>query len=173
MRALVVAAAKNPILPEMKEVIWFTLAFIILFFLMKRFALPPVQKAMQDRTEKIRTNLEEAEGVRNEAQEVLDRYKRQLAEAKDESNRIIEEARETADNLRQDLMERAEREVEELRQRSRDEIAAAQQRATSELQSRIGAMAIELAERVVQESLDRDANMRLIERYIEEVGARG
>ena len=173
MRALVVAAAKNTILPEMKEVIWFTLAFIILFFLMKRFALPPVQKAMQDRTEKIRTNLEEAEGVRNEAQEVLDRYKRQLAEAKDESNRIIEEARETADNLRQDLMERAEREVEELRQRSRDEIAAAQQRATSELQSRIGSMAIELAERVVQESLDRDANMRLIERYIEEVGARG
>ena len=173
MTNLLIAAAKNPILPEMKEVIWFTLAFIILFFLMKRFALPPVQKAMQDRTEKIRTNLEEAEGVRNEAQEVLDRYKRQLAEAKDESNRIIEEARETADNLRQDLMERAEREVEELRQRSRDEIAAAQQRATSELQSRIGAMAIELAERVVQESLDRDANMRLIERYIEEVGARG
>ncbi len=169
---LLVAAAKNPILPEMKEVIWFTGAFFILFFLMKRFGLPPVQKAMQERSDKIRNNLEEAEQVRNEAQDILQQYKRQLSEAREESNRIIEEARQTAENLRRDLTQRAEAEAEEMRQRSREEIRAAQERATSELQSRVGSMAIELAERVVQESLDRDANLRLIERYIEEVGAR-
>ncbi len=171
--ALVFAASSNPILPKSKEIIWFVVAFTILFFIMKKYALPPVQQAMEQRSEKIRGNLEEAEQVRNEAQEILQQYKRQLAEARDESNRIIEEARETAENLRRDLTQRAESEAEEMRQRSREEIRAAQERATAELQSRVGALAIELAEKVVQESLDRDANMRLIERYIDEVGTRG
>ena len=166
------AAAKNPILPEMKEVIWFTGAFLILFVLMKKFAIPPVQKMMNERSEKIRDNLEEAEQVRNEAQDILKQYKRQLADAREESNRIIEEARETAENLRRDMLQRAEDQVAELRERSREEIRAAQERATSELQSRVGTMAIELAEKVVEQSLNRDANMRLIERYIEQVGSR-
>jgi len=170
---LVVAAGKNPILPETKEIFWFTLAFIVLFILMWKFALPPVQKTMSQRSEKIRDNLEEAEQVRNEAQDVLKQYKRQLAEARDESNRIIEEARETAENLRRDMLQRAEDQVAELRERSRAEIKAAQERATSELQSRVGTMAIELAEKVVEQSLNRDANLRLIERYIDQVGSRG
>ena len=167
----VVAAAKNPILPESKEVIWFTLAFAILFFVMKKYALPPVQEAMEARTEKIRRNLDDADRIKEEAQSVLEDYQRQLADAKQESNRIIEEARQTADQLRRDLMQRAEAEVTELRERTREEIRAAQERATSELQARVAELAIELAEKVVESSLDRDRNMQLIERYIEQVGA--
>ncbi len=170
---LLIAASSNPILPKSKEIIWFVVAFAILFFLMKKYALPQVEQTMQERSDKIRGNLEEAEQVRNEAQDVLKQYKRQLADARDESNRIIEEARQTAENLRRDMMERAEAQVAELRERSREEIKAAQERATSELQSRVGTMAIELAEKVVEQSLNRDANLRLIERYIEEVGSRG
>ncbi|HSH59322.1 MAG TPA: F0F1 ATP synthase subunit B [Acidimicrobiales bacterium] len=169
---LLVAVAKNPILPELKEVFWFLIAFAILFVVMWKKALPGVRQAMNERSEKIRDNLEEAEQVRKEAQGVLKQYKRQLADARDESNRIIEEARETAENLRRDMMQRAEAQVAELRERSREEIKAAQERATSELQSRVGTMAIELAEKVVEQSLNRDANLRLIERYIEQVGSR-
>ena len=166
------AAAKNPIVPEMKEVIWFTLAFVVLFILMWKYALPKVQQTMDERAETIRRNLDEAERVRNEAQGILEEYQRQLADAKNEANRIIEESRQTAEQLRRDLMQRAENEVEELRERSRQEIAAAQERATSELQSRVADLAIELAERVVEQSLDREANTRLIESYIEQVGSR-
>lgn len=169
---LLVAAAKNPILPETKEIFWFTLAFFVLLILMWKFALPPVQKAMNERSEKIRSSLDEAEQVRSDAEKILKQYKRQLSEARDESNRIIEEARETAENLRRDMMQRAETQVAELRERSREEIRAAQERATSELQSRVGSLAIELAEKVVEQSLNRDANLRLIERYIEQVGSR-
>jgi F-type H+-transporting ATPase subunit b len=171
--SVLIAAAKNPILPEMKEVIWFSIVFVFLFVLMKKFALPPLQQAMEERSNKIRNSLEEAEQVRQEAQSILEDYQRQLSEAKGEANRIIEEARDTAENMRRDLMERAESEVEDLRQRARDEITAAQERALSDLQSRVGAMAIELAEKVVESSLDREANQRLIDSYIEQVGARG
>ena len=117
--------AKNPILPEANEIIWGSVAFIILLVGMWRFAFPAVTKMMNDRTERIRANLDNAEKVKTEAQSILDEYQRQLADARGEANRIIEEARQTADSLRRDLMTRAEAEVAELRQRSQDDIRAA------------------------------------------------
>jgi F-type H+-transporting ATPase subunit b len=163
--------APSPILPEPKEIIWGSISFLALFFLMSRFAYPGIKKGMEARTEKIRGNLDEAERVKTEAATVLEDYKRQLADARNESSRIIEEARQTADQLRRDLMQRAEAEVAELRQRTREDITAAQERAMADLQSRVGAMAIELAEKVVEANLDRDANMRLIDSYIAQVGS--
>ncbi|MEO7836524.1 MAG: F0F1 ATP synthase subunit B [Acidimicrobiales bacterium] len=163
--------APSPILPEPKEIIWGAISFLVLLFAMTKFAYPAIKKSMDARTEKIRTNLNDAERVKTEADTVLEDYKRQMAEARNESSRIIEEARQTADQLRRDLMQRAEAEVAELRQRTREDIAAAQQRATADLQGRVGELAIELAGKVVEANLDREANMRLIETYIAQVGS--
>ena len=162
--------APSPIIPEPAEIVWGSLSFIILFGLMAKLAYPAIKKGMEARSNRIRENLDDAERVKGEAEAILEEYQRQLADARNESNRIIEEARQTADQLRRDLMQRAEAEVAELRQRSRDDIAAAQERATADLQARVGELAIELAEKVVEASLDRDANMRLIESYIQSVG---
>ncbi|MFP5375362.1 MAG: F0F1 ATP synthase subunit B [Acidimicrobiia bacterium] len=165
--------APSPILPEPKEVVWGSISFFALLFLMWKFAYPGIKKGMDGRTNRIRENLDDAERVKAEAQSVLEEYQRQLADARNEANRIIEDARQTAEQLRRDLMQRAEAEVAELRQRSRDDIAAAMHRASADLQGRVGAMAIELAEKVVEANLDRDANMRLIDGFIASVGAGG
>ena len=165
--------APSPIIPEWSEVFWGALSFVLLFFLMRKFAFPAIKQSMEARTNRIRENLDEAERVKTEAQGVLEEYQRQLADARNEANRIIEEARQTADQLRRDLMQRAESEVAELRQRSREEITAAMDRATADLQGRVGTLAIELAEKVVEANLDRDANLRLIEGFIQSVGSNG
>ena len=165
--------APSPIIPEASEIVWGTISFFALLFLMWKFAFPGIRKGMEGRTARIRQNLDDAERVKAEAQGVLEEYQRQLADARNESNRIIEEARQTADQLRRDLMERAESEVAELRQRSREEITAAMERATADLQGRVGTLAIELAEKVVEANLDRDANLRLIDRFISSVGSNG
>ncbi|HUR18340.1 MAG TPA: F0F1 ATP synthase subunit B [Acidimicrobiales bacterium] len=163
--------APSPIIPETKEIVWGSISFLALLFLMSKFAYPALKKSMDARTAKIRGNLDDAERVKAEAAKVLEDYKRQLADARNESNRIIEEARQTADQLRRDLMQRAEAEVAELRQKTRDDISAAQERAMADLQSRVGDMAIELAGKVVEANLDRDANIRLIDSYIAQVGS--
>ena len=165
--------APSPIIPESKEIVWGSISFVILFILMWKLAYPGIKKGMEARTNRIRQNLDDAERVKSEAESVLEEYQRQLDDARNESNRIIEEARQTADQLRRDLMQRAEAEVAELRQRTREEIAAAQERATADLQSRVGTMAIELAEKVVEANLDREANLRLIEGFISSVGSNG
>ncbi|HEX2038843.1 MAG TPA: F0F1 ATP synthase subunit B [Acidimicrobiales bacterium] len=163
--------APNPILPATNELVFGALSFALLFGLMYKFAYPAVAKAMEARTARIRENLDDAERVRTEAQTILEEYQRQLADARNEANRIIEEARQTADQLRRDLMQRAEAEVNELKQRTQDDINAARDRTMGELREQVAGLAIELAEKVVESNLDRQTNLALIERYIEQVGS--
>jgi F-type H+-transporting ATPase subunit b len=161
--------APSPILPATNEIIWGALSFIVLLAALTKFALPAVRKMMEARTERIRTNLDEAERVKGEAQSLLDDYQRQLADARAESGRIIEEARQTADAMRRDLMARAEADAAEARQRSQADIDASIARAEGELRQRVAELAIELAEMVVQRSLDRDSQMQLVNSYIDEL----
>jgi F-type H+-transporting ATPase subunit b len=163
--------SKNPILPAGNEIVWGTISFVVLFILMAKFAFPAVRKAMEARTERIRNNLDEAERVRGDAQQILADYQRQLNDARSEANRIIEEARQAADQLRQELVRRAEAEVAELRERNAADLRAAQERAISELQSQVRTLAVDLAEKVVGANLDRESNLRLVDRFIEELNA--
>ena len=160
----------SPIQPALNELIWGALAFITVFALLSKFAYPAIRKAMEERTNKIRESLDDAERTKAEAQTILEEYQRQLNDARNEANRIIEEARQTAEQLRQDLTQRAETEVAELRRRSQEEIGAAQQRATADLRAQVAELAIELAEKVVERNLDRDTNLALIESFISQVG---
>jgi F-type H+-transporting ATPase subunit b len=161
-------ATTNPILPAMNEVIWGALSFAILFILIAKFAYPAVKKGMDARADKIRGSLDEAERTRDEANGILEDYRRQLADAKNESARIIEEARQSADKLRQDLKKQAEAEVAEIKSRAQEDIAAQVERAMGDLRARVADMTIELTEKVVQRNLDRETNLALIERYNDE-----
>jgi F-type H+-transporting ATPase subunit b len=164
--------APNPILPSGTELLWGSVAFVVLVVGMWKFAFPAVQKAMQARTDKIRGNLDEAENVRQEAQGILAEYQRQLADARGEANRIIEEARQAADQLRQDMVRRADEEVAELRRRSIEDLKAAQERVMGQLQLQVRDLAIELAEKVVGANLDRTRNLALVDQMIAELEAR-
>ena len=161
--------AENPILPATNELIWGTLAFVLLFAFLAAKGYPAVKKAMDDRTNRIRSSLDEADRTRVEAQSVLADYQAQLADARAEASRIIEEARQTADAVRRDLQARAEVEIAELRQRNAEQIGAERDRVLSELSGQVKGIAIELAEKVVGANLDREANLRLIESYINSV----
>ena len=163
--------AKNPILPEANEIIWGSLAFIVLLFFMWKFAFPAVTKMMNDRTERIRANLDNAEKVKTEAQSILDDYQRQLADAKNEANRIIEEARKTADSLRKDIQAKAEQEAQNTIARAQEEIRGERDRVFQELKAQVGELSLALAGRMVGESLDRDRHLRLVDDYIRELGA--
>ncbi len=163
--------APNPILPSTTELLWGTVSFVVLCALMYKFAFPAVQKAMAARTEKIRTSLDEADKVRSDAQAILEDYQRQLADARNEANRIIEEARQAADQLRQDMVRRADEEVAELRRRNTEDLQAAQARVLSQLRLQVRDLAIELAEKVVAENLDRERNLTLVDQFIAELNS--
>jgi F-type H+-transporting ATPase subunit b len=116
---------QNPILPASNELIWGTVAFLILLFLMYRTVFPSINQAFKDRRANIEGKLEKAEKDREEAEQLLEQYRRRLRDAEDETQRILEEARSNA---------------------------------------------VELATRVVGDSLDRDRQLRLVDEYIDELG---
>jgi F-type H+-transporting ATPase subunit b len=159
----------NPILPEPDELIFGTLAFLIVFVALARYAFPRLNQALRERREKIRQDLERAERAREEAEASLRRYEQQLQEARAESGRIIDEARKTAEQMRRDLLAKAEDESRQVVDKAQEEIRAERDRAIQELRSQLAEWSVELAGRVVGESLDTQRHLKLVEDYIDEV----
>ena len=164
--------APNPIIPEVTEIIWGGLAFLVLLVLMQWKLFPAVKRGMDNRAAKIRDDLDSAERTRIEAQEVKATYEAELADARAEAGRIVDAARTDAEQVRADLIARAEAEAVELRQRSDVDVEAAKRQAMADLQSEVSDIVIGAAETVIGHNLDRDAQVQLIESYIDQVGSR-
>ncbi|GIU84073.1 MAG: hypothetical protein KatS3mg008_0848 [Acidimicrobiales bacterium] len=163
--------APNPVLPEVNEIIWGSAAFLIVVLVLGKFGVPAARQAMQDRTERIRSDLDRAEQARVEAERTLEQYQRRLAEAKAEANRIIEEARQQADRLKRDLQARAEEEIAEMRRRAQADVEAARQQAIADLRDEVAAVAFDAAEAIVGRALDRQAHQALIDEFIEQLAS--
>lgn len=163
--------AKNPILPEGKEILWGAICFAIVFGLLAWKAWPAIKAGLQARQDRIREDLEKAEQARVEAETSLEDYRGQLAEARNEASQIIEEARAQAESVREERLAVVETEIADLRARAADDIRLATERAMSDLQGKVAELSIELAERVVERNLDRQTQTALIESYINQVGS--
>jgi F-type H+-transporting ATPase subunit b len=163
--------APSPILPPVNELVWGAISFAAVLFLIWKFGWPAIKKGMEARTERIRTDLEQAESVRVEAEGVLADYQAQVADAKSESARIIEEARQQADSMKRDLQAQAEADIAAMRQKAAADIEAAKAQAMADLRGEVATIAIGAAERVVERNLDPETNTALVESFIDQVGA--
>lgn len=163
--------APSPIMPELNEVIWGSLSFLVLLFAMVKWGFPLVRKAMQDRTDKIRTDIETAEAERAEAANVKAQAEAELAELKANANRLVDEARQEAATVRADLQARAEADIAEMRRRADADVVTARQRALSDLQGEVNQIVVGAAERVVEANLDPETQRQLIDSYIASVGS--
>jgi F-type H+-transporting ATPase subunit b len=161
----------NLILPATDELVWGSISFAVLLFLLYKYAYPPVKQSMEARTERIRAELQAADTAKAEAQGVLDEYRAQLNDAKAEAGRIIEESRQAADAIKRDQEVRLQSELAELRQRAVADIDAAKANAMSDLRGEVALLAIGAAEAVVQHNLDPATQTQLVEDYINQVAA--
>lgn len=154
------------VLPETAELIAGIIAFAIVFFFVWRWGMPTINKTLEARQQAVAGQLTDAEKAKTEAESLVSDYKSQLAEAKTDANRIIEEAREAAEQMRTDIVAKAEEEASQVLSKARTEAEAEKSRALSEARSQVGAISVELAEKIVGESLDADAHSDLVERYL-------
>ena len=163
--------ADSVLKPGNSELVWGSISFAILLALFFKWGYPAVTKAMKAREDRIKDDLEGAEGAKTEAETVLNEYRAQLADARAEAGRIIDEARQAADQVRRDLITRAETDATDLRTRAQEDIRLAGERAMADLRGRVSDLAIELAEKVVERNLDRDTQLALIDNYLNSVGS--
>ena len=165
--------APSPIIPEVDEIIWGGLAFVILFAFMWWKGFPAVKRAMDARSEKIRADLDAADTAKADALRTKSDYEAQLADAKTAAAAIIDEARAQADQLRQDLQARAEADIADQRARAAADIESSRRQAIDDLRGEVASIAVGAAERVVGASLDADVHRALVDAYIDEVAGAG
>jgi len=160
---------KKDIYPHWSELIVGAFAFAVLFVFMSKWVLPRVNQMLEARRDKIQGDLEKAEEAKSEADKLLADYREQLSGARDEANRIIEEGRKTAESMRRDLEAKAEEESRAIVAKAQDEIRAERDRVFQELKAQVGELSLQLAGRMVGESLDRDRHLRLVDDYIRDL----
>jgi F-type H+-transporting ATPase subunit b len=147
--------------------IWTLIAFGITFFVLRKYAFGPIQKTIDDRRDRIRQAVEEADAARNEARELLEQNRAILAQARSESAEILAEARKVGDSH----IDRAKQEAETERQRrleeTRRQIDAETARAIGQIRSEVADLTVEATERVVGKVLDSADQRRLVEEAVE------
>jgi len=161
--------APSPLLPGKNEIIWGSLAFLVLLGAMWKFGVPAVRNMEQAREDRIRNDLEGAEKAHAEAEAEKAQYLAQIADAKNEAGRLIEEARQAAESVRTDLIARAESEANEIRARAQADIANQRNQAMAQLRTDVASLSIDLAGRIVERNLDSDTNRQLVDSFIDQV----
>ena len=163
---------KNPLIPAANELIWGTVAFVLLLVVLWRVGVfKKISEALQERAKRIEGQIEDADRVKAEAERTLEEYRAKLATAREEASRLVAEARDAGEQLRRDLQQRAQEEANRIVEAARAEIQGERERAARELRREIGSLAVQVAERVVGYELDEDRQRELVDSYIEELTA--
>ena len=160
----------NPLIPHTAELVVGAIAFILLFLTLRKFVAPMFEKAFTERTNAIQGGIERAEKAQLEAQLALAQYTEQLAKAQTEAQVLREDARAQGAAIIEDLRTKAQEEAARITATAHASIEAERQQAITSLRSEVVALAVELASKIVGESLDDAARQsRVVDRFLDDL----
>jgi F-type H+-transporting ATPase subunit b len=143
--------------------IWTIVCFLIALFVLKRFAFGPIQKAIDDRRERIRQSIEEADRAREEARNLLEEHRKLLGRAKSDAEEILAEARKQSDAQRERVREETEVDRQRRLEETKKQIDAETHRALEQIRAEVADLTLIATAKVTGKVLDRDDHRKLIE----------
>jgi F-type H+-transporting ATPase subunit b len=146
--------------------IWTLIAFAITFFVLRRYAFGPIQKAIDERREKIRQSIEDADRARDEAHKLLEQHNALVAQARGDAESILAEARKVADTQRERLKQELDAERTRRVEETRKEIEAETRRSIETIRHEVADLTLEATSKVTGKVLDDEDHRRLIEEAI-------
>lgn len=160
----------NPLLPETYDIVWSAVALVVVGFVFWKLVLPKFQKVLAERTEQIEGGIQKAEAAQAEAAAALEQYRAQLAEARTEAAQIREEARTQGQQIIADMKVQAQDESDRIVAAGHSQLVAQRQQIVAELRSDLGKTAVDLAEKVIGESLADDVKRAgTVDRFLNEL----
>jgi F-type H+-transporting ATPase subunit b len=160
----------NIFLPHGAELFVGPIAFAIIFGFFAWKLLPKIKVTLDERADQIEGGLKRAADAQDEAKQTLEQYKAQLQDARQEAARLREEAREQGAAIIAEMREQAQADARRIVEAAQTQIEAERQQALTSLRAEVGAMSVELAGRVVGESLEDEARQaRVVDRFLEEL----
>jgi F-type H+-transporting ATPase subunit b len=149
--------------------IWTLIAFAITFFVLKRFAFAPIQKTIDERRDRIRASVDEADQAREEARELLEQHRQLIADAKGDAADILADARKVADAQIERVKEESEVERARRLEETRRQIDSETKRSLDLIRSEVADLTLEATARVTGKILDAEDQRRLIDEAISEL----
>lgn len=160
----------NPLIPHTAEIIVGFIAFSLLYLVIRRNVVPRFEKAFAERTDAIQGGMERAEKAQKDAEAALNQYQTQLAEARSEAQGIREDARVQGAAIIEEMRAKAQEEAARITATAQAAIEAERQQAVKSLRNEVGALATELASKIVGEALDDQVRQsRIVDRFLEDL----
>ena len=156
--------------PSFGLLIWTLLAFLIVFFILKKFAWPAIVKGLKDRQQSIASSLETAEKVKAEMAQMKSENEALLASAREERASLLKEARETKDRIINEAKDQAKTEANKIITEAQAAINAQKMAALTDVKNQVGKLVIEVTEKVLRRELgNKDAQEAHISGLVNDV----
>jgi F-type H+-transporting ATPase subunit b len=162
--------ASNPLIQVTPGLmIWTIVCFAIAFYVLKRYAFGPIQKGIDDRRDRIRRSLEDADAARAEARRLLEEHRALIGQARGQAEDILNEARRVADAQRERVKEETEADRRRRLEETRRQIEAETHRALEQIRAEVAELTLVAATKVTGKALDDADHRRLIDEAIREL----
>ena len=145
-------------------------SFLLLIFLVKKYAWGNITSVLDERAEKISSDIDGAEEARKKAEELASKREAELAGSRTEAKTIIENAKGTAEKSRADILAEAKLEAGRLKEKANQEIAQDKAEALQSVKGEVADLTISLAGKIISQNLDSHAHKELIDQYIDQLG---
>ena len=149
--------------------IWTIITFLLLCYVLTKFAWKPLLQVLESRENDIRKSLDDAEKAKIELDRLSDESEKIISEAKSNAQEIRNEAKAAAEKIKSDLKVKTEQELETLKNEAEAQIQVEKDKAISEIRQEVVTLTISVAEKVIGKNLSRDDHLEFIERSIQDL----
>ncbi|CAA7599730.1 ATPase, F0 complex, subunit B/B', bacterial/chloroplast [Acididesulfobacillus acetoxydans] len=146
------------------------LSFLVLVWIIAKFAWNPLMKVMEDRRTFIETSLATAEKEKQQAEQIKKEYQEEMRKARQEAQEIIAKATKAGGERAQEVLNQAREEAVKVKSAALVDIQRERDRAVAEVKAQVADLSVTIAEKIIQQKIDLAGQDQLIEQFIQEVG---
>lgn len=158
------------VMPGIGVLFWTCLIFLILFFILKKWAFPVINGMIKKREEKISTALDQAQATRSEMERIQAENKTMMAEARSEREKILEEASQIRRRIEEESREKAKAEYDRMMASAKSDIDRERRMAMEDIKNQVASVSMDMAEKILgMELSDRERQQALIEKELKNV----
>jgi F-type H+-transporting ATPase subunit b len=150
-------------------IVWTIVSFAILVAILGKFAWKPIITALAEREDKIRSALEQADRARTEAAELLKKNEETMARAEQDFQKMMRESKEMAEKVKDEIVNKARQQAQQELQRAGEEIQHNVETARQQLRSEVADLAIKVAEKILDESLDAPKQKKMVSSFLDQL----
>jgi F-type H+-transporting ATPase subunit b len=148
-------------------ILWTIITFIILLFILGKFAWKPLVSALQAREQGIRDALLKAEEARKESEQLLEQNKEAMRRANEETSRILKEGRELAEQMKNEIVAKAQAGAKAMMDQAKDDIQREKETALLQLKNEVADLAVTAAEKIIDETLDEAKQKKIVDKVLQ------